>query len=111
MKVLTRLIGVALCCAALPALAAGDTGASTCLKRAEAVLAALDAGDFEKARVDFDERMQSGLGADKLRQVWAALPQQVSDIFAAVIHKPFDVDTIVRVVRQLLPKHPSERTL
>lgn len=41
----------------------------------------------------------------------AALPQQVSDIFAAVIHKPFDVDTIVRVVRQLLPKHPSERTL
>lgn len=79
MKVLTRLIGVALCCAVLPALAASDTGASTCLKRAESVLAALDAGDFDKARVDFDERMQSGLGADKLRQVWASLPQQVGE--------------------------------
>lgn len=33
----------------------------------------------------------------------AAVPEQVSDIFAAVIHKPFSIDTIVHVVRQLLP--------
>ena len=34
----------------------------------------------------------------------AVMPQQVSDIFAAVIHKPFDVDAIVRLVRQFLPE-------
>lgn len=39
----------------------------------------------------------------------AALPQQAGDIFAAVIHKPFDVDTIVKIVRRLLPKNPGER--
>lgn len=82
MTILTRLIGVAVCCAAFPALAASDTGASICLKRAEQVLAALDAGDFDKARADFDERMQSGLGADKLREVWVTLPQQVGERLA-----------------------------
>ena len=34
----------------------------------------------------------------------AAMPQQVSNIYAAVIHKPFEVDEIIRVVRQFLPK-------
>jgi CheY-like chemotaxis protein len=34
----------------------------------------------------------------------AVMPQQVSDIFAAVIHKPFEVDAIVRIVRQFLPE-------
>jgi CheY-like chemotaxis protein len=33
----------------------------------------------------------------------AAMPEHVDDIFAAVIHKPFSVDTIVRIVRQCLP--------
>ena len=34
----------------------------------------------------------------------AVMPQQVSDIFAAVIHKPFEVDAVVRIVRQFLPE-------
>ena len=33
----------------------------------------------------------------------AAMPQQVNPIFAAVIHKPFAVDTVVGIVRQFLP--------
>jgi CheY-like chemotaxis protein len=33
----------------------------------------------------------------------AAMPQQVNPIFAAVIHKPFAVDTVVSIVRQFLP--------
>jgi CheY-like chemotaxis protein len=34
----------------------------------------------------------------------AAVPEQARDIFAAVIHKPFSIDAIVRVVRRLLPE-------
>ena len=34
----------------------------------------------------------------------AVMPQQVSSIFAAVIHKPFEVDALVRIVRQFLPE-------
>jgi CheY-like chemotaxis protein len=34
----------------------------------------------------------------------AVMPRQVGHIFAAVIHKPFEVDAIVRIVRQFLPK-------
>lgn len=33
----------------------------------------------------------------------AALPRPVSDIFAAFIHKPFEIDTLVRTVRQFVP--------
>jgi CheY-like chemotaxis protein len=32
----------------------------------------------------------------------AAMPEHVDDLFAAVIHKPFSVDTIVRTIRQFL---------
>lgn len=59
---------------ALPALA---PAAADCTARAGAILAALDAGDWETARADFDERMRDGLGAEQLRQVWTALPAQV----------------------------------
>jgi CheY-like chemotaxis protein len=34
----------------------------------------------------------------------AVMPQQVSSIFAAVIHKPFEVDALVQLVRQFLPE-------
>ena len=33
----------------------------------------------------------------------AAMPQRVDDSFTAVIHKPFEIDQIVQVVRKLLP--------
>lgn len=70
------IIGAALCWVALPAIAGADAARPACLVRAEAILAALDGGEYEKARVDFDERMQAALGADKLAEVWASLPQQ-----------------------------------
>lgn len=34
----------------------------------------------------------------------AAMPHQASALFAAVIHKPFALDAVVRMVRQFLPK-------
>jgi CheY-like chemotaxis protein len=34
----------------------------------------------------------------------AVLPQPVSGIFAAVIHKPFEVDALIQLVRQFLPE-------
>jgi alpha-beta hydrolase superfamily lysophospholipase len=57
-------------------VAAAEDAASACLARAEAVLAALDGAEYEKARVDFDARMQAGLSAGQLRAVWESLPVQ-----------------------------------
>jgi alpha-beta hydrolase superfamily lysophospholipase len=57
-------------------VAAAEDAASACLARAEAVLAALDGGEYEEARVDFDARMQAGLSAEQLRTVWESLPVQ-----------------------------------
>lgn len=53
------------------------TAPTPCMSQATAILAALDAGDFEKARVAFDARMQAALSAEQLRQVWDSLPAQV----------------------------------
>jgi CheY-like chemotaxis protein len=33
----------------------------------------------------------------------AAMPQHISDMFAAVIHKPFALDTVIELVREFLP--------
>jgi alpha-beta hydrolase superfamily lysophospholipase len=57
-------------------VAAAEDAASACLARAETVLAALDSGEYEAARSDFDARMQAGLSAEQLRSVWEALPVQ-----------------------------------
>jgi alpha-beta hydrolase superfamily lysophospholipase len=70
------IIGAALGCCAIPGIAATEDAASACLGRAEAVLAALDGGEYEKARVGFDARMQAGLSAEQLRSVWESLPAQ-----------------------------------
>jgi alpha-beta hydrolase superfamily lysophospholipase len=71
------MLGAALGCGLIPALASAAQGSSTCLKRTESILAALDGGDYEKARVDFDARMAAALGAEQLRGVWDSLPAQV----------------------------------
>jgi alpha-beta hydrolase superfamily lysophospholipase len=69
-------------CAALaftlgPAPAHAADAESVCATRTAAILAALDAGDYDQARVDFDERMSAGLGAEQLRGIWESLPAQV----------------------------------
>ncbi|HWS27896.1 MAG TPA: alpha/beta fold hydrolase [Xanthomonadales bacterium] len=68
---------------ALCGLVANAAGAATepatdpCMARTETILKALDAGEFEQARVDFDATMQANLSAEQLGAVWASLPQQV----------------------------------
>ncbi len=59
--------------AALAVPSPGDA----CLAKAQAVLAALDAGDYERARADFDTRMQTGLKAEQLKGMWGSLPDLV----------------------------------
>ena len=73
-------------CLALTALLCGGHAqaqatarAPDCGARAEAVLAALDGGQYDQARVDFDARMLAGLGADSLAQVWKSLPLQAGE--------------------------------
>lgn len=46
-------------------------------RRAAAMLDALDAGDYETARANFDDTVKAALGAERLRQVWEALPKQM----------------------------------
>ncbi|MCB1601694.1 MAG: alpha/beta fold hydrolase [Xanthomonadales bacterium] len=50
-----------------------------CLGRAEAVLAALDAGEFEQARADFNPKMRDALSAEQLGEIWQTLPRQVGE--------------------------------
>lgn len=71
------ILGAALCCGWVPALAGAADEASTCMQRTESILAALDEGDYAKSRVDFDERMSAALSAEQLRGVWESLPAQV----------------------------------
>lgn len=53
--------------------------APDCGARAEAVLAALDGGNFDQARADFDARMLQGLSGEQLAQVWKSLPLQAGE--------------------------------
>lgn len=70
-------LAIALCCFWAGAAVAADQVADPCLERAGTILAALDAGKFEQARVDFDPTMLANLSAEQLGAVWATLPQQV----------------------------------
>ncbi len=46
-------------------------------RKAAALLDALDAGQYEAARTDFDAAVSDALPAERLRQVWESLPQQL----------------------------------
>src|SRR3546814_13354542 len=46
-------------------------------RKAAALLDALDAGQYELARADFDATVSEALTAERLRQVWQSLPQQL----------------------------------
>lgn len=64
-------------CVMATAAVAADPVADPCMVRAETILKALDAGEFEQARADFDATMLANLSAEQLGGVWASLPQQV----------------------------------
>lgn len=46
-------------------------------RKAAALLDVLDAGQYEAARTDFDAAVSAALPAERLRQVWQSLPQQL----------------------------------
>jgi len=46
----------------------------SCISKTDALLAALDKGDYAGAEMDFNPTMQAGLPPDQLKQVWESLP-------------------------------------
>ena len=70
-------LALALCGLMANAAAATEPATDPCMARTETIPKALDAGEFEQARVDFDATMQANLSAEQLGAVWASLPQQV----------------------------------
>jgi uncharacterized protein len=96
----TLLLGAACGCAIFNAsTATADTSEEQrCLRRAAAVLTALDAAEYEQARSDFDERMRAALAAAQLQGIWEALPKQVGariSVGAARIQTAGAVPTVV----------------
>lgn len=74
----TLLSAVCGCALIIPSVyATSQTPAATCEDHARSVLAALDAGKYELARADFDQRMLDGLPAAQLQMIWESLPKQV----------------------------------
>ncbi|HET9835051.1 MAG TPA: DUF3887 domain-containing protein [Rhodanobacteraceae bacterium] len=45
----------------------------SCLGKTDALLAALDKGDYQGAEMDFNPTMQAGLPPEQLKQVWESL--------------------------------------
>lgn len=48
----------------------------SCISQTDALLAALDKGDYEGAEMDFNPTMQAGLPPAQLKQAWEALPSR-----------------------------------
>lgn len=72
------LLALLTCLALAPGVASAADTQTSCSDHAEAILAALQAGDFEQARADFNDTMQAGLSAHKLSQMWmTTLPAKV----------------------------------
>jgi hypothetical protein len=46
----------------------------SCISKTDALLAALDKGDYQGAEMDFNPTMQAGLPPDQLKQTWESLP-------------------------------------
>ncbi len=59
---------------------AQDTAAFDAAKEANAVLDAMDAGDFAGVHARFNATMAAAVGAEQLAQVWKALPSQVGPL-------------------------------
>lgn len=48
----------------------------SCISKTDALLAALDKGDYKGAETDFNPTMQAGLPPGQLKQAWEALPSR-----------------------------------
>ncbi len=59
---------------------AQDTAGFDAAKEANAVLDAMDAGDFAAVHARFNASMAAAVGAEQLAQVWKALPSQVGPL-------------------------------
>ena len=77
------LAGLLLCVACITAVAqaADAPSATTCTSRAQSILDALKAGDYDKAAAHFDATMRQAVSTDQLEQLWAtALPAQAGKL-------------------------------
>jgi len=77
-------------------------------RKAAALLDALDAGDYEAARSDFDDGVRAALDAERLRAIWEALPQQVGPATERGPAHPEQINGLSAVVT---PLHYSLVTL
>lgn len=59
---------------------AEETAAFDAAKEANAILDAMDAGDFAGVHARFNATMAAAVGAEQLAQVWKALPSQVGPL-------------------------------
>ncbi len=48
----------------------------SCNNKMQALLAALDKGDYAGAEMDFNDTMKAGLPPERLKQVWETLPEK-----------------------------------
>ena len=53
---------------------ASASAIEACTIKMQALLAALDKGDYAGAEMDFDDTMKAGLTPDQLKQAWESLP-------------------------------------
>src|SRR3546814_20151930 len=67
---------VTLCLIAFTGMASAQDYAEQ-QRKAAALLDALDAGQYELARADFDAAVSEALTAERLRQAWQSLPPQL----------------------------------
>lgn len=77
-------------------------------RKAAALLDALDAGRYELARADFDATVGAALPAERLRQVWESLPQQLG---AATGRGPAHPEQINGMSAVVTPLHYSLASL
>lgn len=77
-------------------------------RKAAALLDALDEGDYEGARSDFDDKVRAALDAGRLRALWEALPKQVGPAAERGPAHPEQINGLSAVVT---PLHYSLATL
>jgi len=91
---------VTLCLAGFAGMATAQDYAEQ-QRKAAALLDALDAGHYEAARADFDAVVGEALPADRLRQVWESLPQQLGPTLQRGAAHPERINGLSAVVTPL----------
>ncbi|PKM07984.1 MAG: hypothetical protein CVV14_06305 [Gammaproteobacteria bacterium HGW-Gammaproteobacteria-4] len=104
----SHLLRVAMLCLAGFAGMASAQDYAEQQRKAAALLDALDAGQYDAARADFDAAMSEALPTERLRQVWQSLPQQLG---AAKERGPAHPEQINGLSAVVTPLHYSLASL